>query len=103
MLSPDTKDLLARLYSQQHDYRPAPAIAEQLYNKTVVMLVGASCMGKNTVMEAACAIDSRFQISGRFTSREPRDSDNPDEYVYYPNTDEGLAPLLQRIVDRQVV
>lgn len=103
MLSEAAKDQLALLYSQQSVYRPAPAIAEQLFQRTVIMLVGATCMGKNTIMEAVCTADDRFRISGRFTSRAPRDSDDPDEYTYYPNTDAGLAPLLQRIADRQVV
>jgi len=103
MISPATEQRLAALFEAQHSYQPAPEIAQQLLGKTVVMLVGATCEGKNTVMDAVCQLDDRFSISGRFTSREPRGSDKPGEYTYYRNTDEGLSSLLTSIDRRQVV
>jgi guanylate kinase len=103
MISPATRQKLAALYETQHGYRPAPEIAQQLVSKSIVMFVGATCEGKNTIMDAVCELDHQFSISGRFTSREPRESDKPGEYTYYQNTDEGLSELLASIDRRNVV
>jgi guanylate kinase len=103
MISDTTKQALTKLYATQNDYRPAPEITAALSNKTIVMLVGATCEGKNTVMQAVRELDSRFGIAGTRTTREPRQGDDTARYTYYPNTDAGVAPFLQAIEQHQAV
>jgi hypothetical protein len=103
MLSDHTIQKLQQLYAVQTDYRPNDTIAAQLVNKTIVMFVGATCEGKNTVMEAVAAQDKRFKITGTYTSRDPRPGDDPNLYTYYQNTDDGLADLLAAIDRHEVV
>jgi hypothetical protein len=103
MISTGTQKQLETLFANQDSYRPSPEIVQQLQDKTIVMLVGATCEGKNTVMEAVTKLDAQFRISGRFTSREPRAGDDPNEYTYFENSDQGLAPLLADIDQYKVV
>jgi len=99
--SPDTLALLQRLYESQSTYQPDEAIAAQLAHKHVLLFVGPTCAGKNTVMETVAKTNGSFTTVGRFTSREPRPDDKG--YTYYDNTDAGLAPILRAISERHVV
>jgi hypothetical protein len=100
-LSLDTLAQLQQLYESQSTYQPDEAIAAQLAHKHVLLFVGPTCAGKNTVMETVAKTDGSFTAVGRFTSREPRSDDK--DYTYYDNTDEGLAPILGAISRRHVV
>jgi len=103
MISEKTKATLVRLFKEQGIYKPADAIAERLAQKSVFMFVGATCEGKNAVMEAITKLDDRFYIIGTQTSRPPRDSDDPAIYTYHKNTDTGLQKLLEKIEKREMV
>lgn len=94
---------LEHLYEQQSAYRPNPEIAAELKNKVMIMVVGATCEGKNAVMESALGFDNQFAVVGTIVSRPPRDEDNPDAYTYYPHSDDGLKPLLKRVEQRELV
>jgi guanylate kinase len=102
MLSPETTAKLDTLYREQNTYRPNSGIEQVLRGKEILMFVGATCEGKNTIMEAVAEQDPRFKIVGTLTSRDPRDSDTTP-YTYYPHTDEGLRELLARIDRHDVV
>ena len=103
MISEATQQLLEKLHRVQNTYQPAPAITAQLSAKTLLMFVGATCVGKNTVMQSLAQGDPRFGIAGTFTSRPARDDDNLKTYTYYEHSDEGLEPILERIAERQVL
>jgi hypothetical protein len=103
MLSPATIQQLDILHKTQNSYEPNPTVQAQLSAKTLFAVVGATCEGKNTVMEAVVKLDPRFRIAGTFTSREPRETDSPSIYTYYQNTDEGMEGLLAEIAKREVV
>lgn len=103
MISEDTEQKLAELFAVQDTYRPNESIAQQLANKTMLMFVGATCEGKNTVMEAVAALDKRFAITGNITTRPPRSDDDPSRYTYYEHTDQDLQALLARIERREMV
>jgi hypothetical protein len=103
MLSPVTIQQLDILHKTQNSYEPNPTIQAQLSAKTLFAVVGATCEGKNTVMEAVTGLDPRFRIAGTFTSRDPRETDSPSVYTYYQNSDEGLQGLLAEIAKREVV
>jgi guanylate kinase len=102
MISADTERTLDQLLQNQNSYTPNAAIAELLADKSIVMLVGATCEGKTTTMHTAVELDSRFGTTGNFTSRAPRD-DDIDSYAYYEHSDAGLAPILARIKRHEVV
>lgn len=102
MISAATTARLDALYAAQGSYQPNGDIKAALRSKVMLMFIGATCEGKNTVMSAVSKLDPEFQIVGTFTSREPRDSDITP-YTYYENTDKGLQPLLDRIDRREVV
>jgi hypothetical protein len=103
MLSTQTINRFDRLAHAQNIYRPNGDISTQLAQKSIFLLVGATCVGKNTIMEALAGLDSRFHIIGTRTSREPRASDDPRVYTYYQNTDEGLQGVLDSISRGEVV
>jgi len=103
MLSDHIIQKLKQLYAAEPQYRPNSSIAEQLTDKTLIMFVGATCEGKNTIMEAVAAQNTLFKVAGTFTSREPRPSDDRSRYTYYQNTDEGLGGILQMIDNHEVV
>jgi guanylate kinase len=101
MLTQNTLQYLDKLYKDQDSYRPSKAIAAQLASKQILVFVGPTCVGKNTIMEAIAATDEHFKIAGTFTSRDPRP--NEKGYTYYENTDEGLRPVLTAIEEHRVV
>lgn len=96
-LSPKTIQQLHDLYEAQGTYQPNSTIRTTLANKSVVAVVGATCMGKNTVMQAAIDQDPNLAPIGRITSREPRSDDPAGLYTYIPGTDEGLATAFAQI------
>lgn len=102
MLSDRTIQKIDRLYKTQDQYEPNLDIADKLAAKTVVMIVGATCEGKNVLMNAAAKLDDRFGVTGTRTSREPREGDE-HRYTYYENTDEGLQEVLSSIDSREMV
>lgn len=101
MLSPNMTQELDRLYELQTSYKPDSEIAAQLGSKTILLFVGATCVGKNTIMDGLASRDGRFQVVGTFTSREPRTEDKA--YTYFENSDLGLRSILEAIEQRQVV
>ena len=102
MVSPQTTERLLRLRSAQGMYRPRPEIASHLRNKVLLIFNSPSAGGKNTLMEAAAAADSHFDIVGNQTSRQPRNDDGP-HYTYFQHTDSGLQPLFDAIDSQEVV
>jgi guanylate kinase len=104
MVSAHTTARLRQLLDAQPAYHPHVAITQQLQHITVIGFVGASCMGKTTVMQALVARDpTMYGEFVTFTSRSPRPGDNTDRYHYYAHTDEGLRDLLGKIERREVV
>lgn len=102
MISPETKATLRRLLAEQPTYRPVPAVLEKLQHITFVCFVGATCMGKTTLMDALVALDpKRYGKTRNFTTRPPRADDDPKRYYYYEHSDEGLQPVLARIAARE--
>lgn len=97
MISEQTKQLLLQLLAEQPTYRPKQAVLDQIKGKRMVCLVGASCMGKTTIMDTLVRLDPRFGKSRNFTSRPPREDDDSSRYYYYEHSDKGLAPIFDRI------
>ncbi len=56
-----------------------------LENKTLVMIVGPAAIGKSTLMNEVCAQNDDFGRVSGFTTRQPRDNDEPGLYRYLSN------------------
>lgn len=65
-----------------------------LCDKTLVMLVSPSAVGKSSVMNQVVNRDKRFSRVRSFTSRAPRANDEPNQYFYH--TSEEIATLRSR-------
>jgi guanylate kinase len=103
VLSDQTTQKLSKLFKAQDIYEPNLSIADKLATKTIVMIVGATCEGKNLLMDEAAKLDERFQVAGTRTSREPREDDDSKRYTYYENSDKGLKDVLASIEKSEMV
>ena len=101
MISRETEAILKRLLAGQPTYRPLPEIVEKISGTTFLCFVGATCMGKTTLMDTLAALDEQYGKTRNFTSRPPRADDDPKRYYYYEHSDAGLRPLLDRIERRE--
>ncbi|HSX07169.1 MAG TPA: hypothetical protein VLG92_05620 [Candidatus Saccharimonadia bacterium] len=103
MLSEQTIQTLNQLHETEDAYRPSSDITAQLGAKTIIMVIGATCQGKNLVMDTAVKLDERFHIAHTRTSRPPRAGDEPGRYTYFENSDEGLRPVFEAIQNHAMV
>ena len=103
MLSEESLQKLHELEAGQRTYTPNRDVAAKLREKTLIMLVGPTCVGKTTVMQEVLRLDDRFAITGTFTTREKRDDDQLKNYTYIPHTDKGIAEIYQKIKDGEAV
>jgi guanylate kinase len=101
MISAVTTAHINQLASQQNTYLPKATILEALKDRHIVMLVGACCQGKSTVVQTAPSIDPRFGMGGNLTTRPPRTDD--ERYSYYDHTDSGLQKLFAKIKSHELV
>lgn len=60
---------------------------ENLRDKTLVMLVAPSAMGKSTIVREVLARDERFGRVRSFTTRPPRADDAPEQFFYFSHTE----------------
>lgn len=103
MISSKTELLLKQLMAEQDSYTPTATVSRQIAGKTLICFVGASCMGKSTIMEGLLALNSKYGVFRTIASRDPRPDDKPGRYTYYPHTDEGLQPLLAKIQNHELL
>lgn len=61
----------------------------ELQDKTLIMLISPSAMGKSTIVTTTDTMDERFGRVRGFTTRLPRDNDLPNQFFYF--TDEEVA------------
>ncbi len=98
MISAETEHILRRLLAGQPTYKPVIEVLKKLEHIHMICFVGATGMGKTTLMDALVAFDpQRYGKTRNFTSRPPREDDDQKRYYYYQHSDEGLAPILERI------
>ncbi|HSH17771.1 MAG TPA: hypothetical protein VK978_00145 [Candidatus Saccharimonadales bacterium] len=103
MLSEATEHRLTELEQAQNTYLPNADVAAELGEKTIVLMIGPSCIGKSTIMQEVAASDPRFAIAGTFTTREQRSDEIGKHYAYIPYTDDGIAALEDSIRQGDVV
>jgi hypothetical protein len=103
MISSQTEEKLRRLLGERSFYKPRPEVLEQIANKEVWAFVGATCMGKTTIMRELAKRSSDYGEFIVFTTREPRADDNASRYAYYEHTDASLAALIERLETKDVL
>jgi guanylate kinase len=65
-----------------------------LLDKTLVMLVGPTAVGKSTLMNAVVARHPEFKRVTGFTTRDPRPNDEPGQYRYL--SEQSLGQLVKQ-------
>ncbi len=103
MISRETEELLRRLLAEQPTYKPTQAVLGQINQITMLCFVGATSMGKTTIMQTLAQSDANYGITKNFTSRAPRAEDDPKRYTYFEHSDAGLKPILTRIASRELL
>jgi guanylate kinase len=98
MISPETEAKLRRLLAEQPTYKPTDEILAKLRQIDFTCFVGATCMGKTTLMDALVVLDpTRYGKTRNFTTRPARPDDDPRRYYYYDHSDAGLQPIFDKI------
>ncbi|MBP9853105.1 hypothetical protein KBC77_03915 [Candidatus Saccharibacteria bacterium] len=103
MVSKLTRSKLQQLLATQPTYQPSSPVLAQARTIKVLCFVGASCMGKTTVMDALVASNKDFGKTRNFTSRPPRNEDDQKRYYYFEHSDEGLQPIFSHIENRELL
>ena len=63
-------------------YIPSPEVAEQLKEKTLIMIVGPTAVGKSTLMNKVVQLHPDFSRVSGVTTRPPRPNDEKGMYRY---------------------
>jgi guanylate kinase len=103
MLSPSVQERLDTARVLQLQYRPNTEITTQLRTKTLAMVVAPTASGKSFLMRQ---IAERDPESGRvrdFTTRPPREDDQPGAFEYQPHDDAHVSEYLDKIHRQEVV
>lgn len=103
MLSQNTQDRLDNARIVQLQYRPNEEISASLSTKTLVMVVGPTATGKSYLMHQVSGRDVEFSRVKVFTTRPPRNDDQPDAFDYVPHDDHHINEILDRVHRREVV
>lgn len=74
----------------------SPSIQQQLSKKTLVPIVGPSSIGKTSVIRAVCEANPTFHRTVSFTTRPPREDEEPDTYKFLPNTDAQRREIIKK-------
>lgn len=70
----------------------------QLTDKTLIMLVGPTAVGKSTIMNKVVELDSRFGRVSGFTTRSRRPNDEPGLYRYLTLSDVDTLITAKQVV-----
>ncbi len=103
MISAETESRLLQLQKNESDYLPLPEEAARIAGKRLVCFVGATGMGKSSIMNGLAESNPDYGEFHTIVTRGPRATDKQDHYTYYPHTDEGLAPLLEKMESRRIL
>lgn len=104
MLSKQTEQYIDTLFAAQATYKPNQSVLQKLKKVTLISFVGASSMGKTTIMDALVSLDpTRFGKTKNFTTRPARPDDDPKRYYYFDHTEKGLAPIFEGIRSHELL
>lgn len=102
-LSPSVQARLSTARMLQLAYKPNQAIADQLRQKNVLMMVSPSSCGKSYIMEQVIERDPTCHHVIDMTTRPPRPDDIPGHFVYLPHDNSHVSDYLNRIENKELV
>jgi|GEM_PF-1117836 hypothetical protein len=102
-LNPSVQSRLNTARMMQLAYKPNETIAEQLRQKSILMMVSPSSCGKSYIMEQAIERDPTSHHVIDMTTRPPRPDDIPGHFLYLPHDDTHVAQYLDRIENKELV
>lgn len=103
MLSPEVEARLNTARQNEKNYQPNSEIAAKLAEKTLVMFVGPVAVGKSFLMNHVAEVAGDFSRVPVFTTRQPREDDEPGMFRYLPHDDAHVSKLLDKIENGGVV
>lgn len=103
MLSPSVQERLDTARVLQLQYRPNPEITAQLHTKTLAMVVAPTATGKSYLMRQVAERDPECGRVKDFTTRPPRNDDQPGAFEYHPHDDQHVSEYLNKIHAQEVV
>ena len=103
MLTAETEARLEQAKALENNYQPLPEVADQLADKTLIMIVAPACMGKSALIETAAKTNPDFGVVPVFTTRDSRPDDDRAAFRFVPHSDESIAQLLAKIENREVI
>lgn len=102
-LSQELQKRLEHAARKQLDYRPAVSVRSKIADKTLVMVIAPTAMGKTFVMNMAVELDDRVARVSVFTTRDPRPDDQAGMFRYYQRNEHDLGTLLDKIDHKKLV
>lgn len=102
-LDPIIRNRLESACTTQNTYRPNDAVAAQLGDRALVMLVGPAAAGKSFIMNEIVTLDQDFRRVPVFSTRPERPDDEPGMFRCYPHDNEHVTRLLDEIDRGNVV
>lgn len=103
MISQSVQERLDTARVLQLQYRPNAEVSTALRNKTLVMVVAPTACGKSYIMRQVAERDPACGRVKDFTTRPPRDDDQPDAFDYYPHDDASVSMWLDKIHRQELV
>ena len=91
------QSILEQIKQLQAQYAPSSSISTQLQDKSLVMFVAPAATGKTFLMNSVATIDSSFARVPVFTTREPREDDDPGMFRTLPHDEQHLESILAKI------
>jgi guanylate kinase len=81
----------------------SPKVRAELATKTLIPLVGPSSVGKTAVMRTLEQMDPDFHRSSGFTTREPREGEDPTTYRFLGNEPETRNEIIRKFQNGEVI
>lgn len=100
MNNPDSSQFVA-LKEQEATYEPNESVKSVLSNKSLIMIVGPSAVGKSYIIDRLVMEGRHFGKVRSFSTREPRPDDVPSTMQSIPDSD--VDDLIDRIKSGDVV
>ncbi|HET6747409.1 MAG TPA: hypothetical protein VFH06_04865 [Candidatus Saccharimonadales bacterium] len=84
-------------------YQPNEHVGNSLRKKHLIMFVGPVATGKTFIMKKVAGARSDFGLVTSFTTREPREDDDPTMFRYLPHDKPHIQSLIHKIDAGEVV
>ena len=91
-----------QLIERQTSYVPLGETAEHIRDISIGLIIGATCVGKSTIIKTITDIDKEFSNPGGFTTRQLRPSD-AKTYRHLENSAASLEGFLERVKNGEPV